>query len=239
MKKIWFLSGLLLLSLYSFAQVEELAEMTVHSPLFVAMDDGIAGNHLTLDEFIANEINTSQYFEEGVVEVLFTVNADGSVTNVKIKNSVSETNDDAVKGSIEKTSGNWKPGLVDGSPVAMEKRLYVNFIGPDGVSLVEQAKGYMNDGVRLYYSALHTTERFDLRDEKAIKKANRKYNRALYCLKEAKKYRPQEASIPFWQACIYEKKGDSYNYNEKLEEFNEMTIVQKEHDYESIDVALK
>ncbi len=239
MKRIWFLTGLLIFSLYTFAQVEELEEMTVHSPLFIAMEDGGLANYKSLDEFIVNEINATQYLDEGVVEVLFTVNADGSVSDIKIENSVSESNDDAVKSSIKKTSGNWKPGLVDGLPVAMEKRIYVNFIGPDGVSLVEQARAFMHDGMRLYYSALNTSGRFDLSKEKAIKKANRKYNRALYCFEEAKRYRPQEASIPFWQACIYENKGDSYNYKEKLEEFNEMTVIQKVHDFENVDIALK
>ncbi len=58
-------------------------------------------------------------------------------------------------------------------------------------------------------------------------------------LEEAKRCCPQEVSIPFWQACIYEKTGNNGMYLEKFNEFNEKTMAQNNHDFDFVDVAMK
>ncbi len=238
MKKIGILVVVFALSLCGFAQVNDLLETTVHSPLFEG-EKGNVNESLSLNDFIVDELKDQVFITEGVVEILFTVNADGSVSDIAIKNSVSKTEDNAVINCIEKTSGKWLPGEVDGVPVAMEKRLYVNFLDLDNVSLQEQARDYLGKGLKNYFDALNTEKRFDLDKDRAEKKANRKYNTALLYFNEAHRCCPQEISIPFWQACIYEKTGNDGMYIEKFNEFNEKTIARNNHAYEFVSIATK
>ncbi len=238
MKKIGIFVVVFALSLSGIAQVNELSETTVHSPLFKAGEEN-ASEGLSLNAFIVDELKNQAFYTEGVVEVLFTVNADGSVSGIDIKNSVSEIEDKAVINSIKKTSGKWLPGQVDGMPVAMEKRVYVTFSDLDNVPLDEQARDFVGKGLKNYFEALNTEKRFDLTRQRAEKKANRKYNTALMYFNEAHRCHPQEISIPFWQACIYEKTGKNGMYLEKMNEFNEKSIVQNNQAIEFVSIAMK
>jgi len=225
MKKIGLLTGMLLMAVMTFAQVRELSETKVESPKFVGSDatkDLNSNGKSAICNYLQNNLQQNNNFAEGVVEVLFTINSDGSVSNIIVENSVAMENDAAVTNCIKKTSGLWSPGMVNGNPVAMEKKVFVNFINPNSKSLEELAQESLELGLKKYQSAVTVKENLNLSEATANKRAERRIKTAISLMNEAHKYQPGEPSIVFWQACAYEKAGNEIKRAEKFNEFMEM-----------------
>ncbi len=239
MKKIELLFGLLIISIFSFAQNKQLLETTVTPPVFVGVEDyNYDENSSKIHQFVNSNIENT-VLQNGVVVVLFTIEKNGSVSNIDVLNSVSHTNDNAVVTCIEKTSGFWNPGHVDGQPVAMEKEIHVNFTDPSMPSLEEMAIYNLERGLKQYQKVEFINHKFNLTQKQMDEKSSRKLEKAIRCLEMANKYQPQEPSIIFWQARVYEKAGYEMESLEKQNRFNEMVSSSYVASTEEIDISIK
>ncbi len=241
MKKFGLLTGLLLVVGLTFAQVTELKETTVEPPKFIGqqiIDTNEEMKSSPICYYLKNNLQTQDYTEEGVVNVLFTINPDGTLSNFTIKNSVDATNDNAVLNCLKSTSGLWQAGQVNGTPVEMEKEIYVHFVNPGTTSLEELAQENIMAAITKFENAKNIKNSVKLSSDKANRKASRKLHSALYYLDEATKYQPEEASIIFWQACTYDELGDEINKTEKLSRFMDMVDLQYQAQVESVSIFL-
>ncbi len=242
MKKIGLLFGLLFMVSLTFAQVTQLKETTVESPKFIGqqIDYDYEGD-LTASpicHYLKNNLKNENYLDEGIVTVLFTINADGTLSDFNITNSVSSNNDNAVLNCIKSTSGLWQAGKVDGKPVEMQKEIYVHFVNPSTKSLETLAQDNILSAIKKIESAKTTRRSVNLSAKKANRKADNKLYSALFYLNEANKYQPEEPSVVFWQACAYEELGDEINKTEKLNQFLELTDLQYQAQIESVNILL-
>ncbi|MCW3789075.1 energy transducer TonB [Plebeiibacterium sediminum] len=241
MEKLGLLTGLLLVAGLTFAQVTKLEETTVEPPKFVGqqiMDSDEEMTSSPICYYLKNNLQSQNYSEEGVVTVLFTINPDGTLSNFTVKNSVDATNDNAVLNCLKSTSGLWQAGRVNGTPVEMEKEIYVHFVNPSTTSLEELAQENIMAAINKVETAKNVKNSIRLSAEKANKKATRKLHSALYYLDEATKYQPEEASIIFWQACAYDELGNEIRRAEKLNQFMEMVDLQYQAQVESVSIFL-
>ncbi len=62
---------------------------------------------------------------EGTEVVQFVINTDGSLSDIKVVNSVSASADKAIKRVLQSTDYMWIPGKNNGVPVAMEKEIAI------------------------------------------------------------------------------------------------------------------
>ena len=240
MKKIALLTGLLLSAVITFAQVKELSETTVESPKYIGQQDANAINSSESSP-ICSYLKSSlinNNFEEGVVIILFTINADGTLSDFNVKNSVSKGSDQKVINCLKSTSGLWNPGRVNGTPVEMQKEIHVRFVDPSGNSLEELAQNNIESAVKQFESAKAIKNNVSLTSVKADKKSTRKLQSALAYLKEASKYQPNEPSVVFWEACTYEELGNEMRKAEKLNRFMEMVDPKYQAGLESVDIHL-
>ncbi len=236
MRKISLIVSLLFLSIVTFGQVHQLKETLVTPPQFMGAentnyDSNTSKFNQFADKYVENDLTSN-----GVVVVLFTINKDGSVSDINLLNSVSNSTNNAVINCIEKSSGLWTPGKVNGNPVAMEKEIHFRFSDPSGPSLEEMANSNLEKGLKNYQLGLYISEKFHLTQEQAEKKSCKKFNRAIKYLEIANKYQPQEPSIIFWQACVYEKTGNEMMSIEKKNRFDEMSDMNYMASIELIDI---
>ncbi|TLX76940.1 hypothetical protein E9993_04450 [Labilibacter sediminis] len=241
MKKLGFISGLIFLTLACFAQYEvELTETVVQPPNF-----NYEGT-LDSDEFkspicqyLHENLSNQNFYDNGVVIVLFTVKSDGTLTDFQLENSVSNSTDNAVIRSIESTSGMWNPGIVNGSAVDMQKALMVKFIDPENGTLEDLAQNNLEIAIRKYHKCIAIQNSLFLTAEKADRKIQRKLASALRVLDNANQYQPNEPAIVFWQARVYEQAGQEMMKNQKLDEFKNLVNFNYSALNETIEIVLK
>ncbi len=241
MKKIGLLFGLLLMAGLTFAQVKELKETTVEPPKFVAQQISDSANDPTTSpicNYLKENLDNVNYLDEGVVTILFSINADGTLSDFNITNSVSNANDHAVLNCLKNTSGLWQAGKVNGKPVQMQKEIFVHFVNDPNQSLEAMAQENITNAVKKIESARTIKSSVNFTTAKATRKSERRLQSALFYLNEANKYQPEEPSIVFWQACTYEELGNEIKKVEKLNKFMEMTDLQYQAQVESISISL-
>ncbi len=239
MRKTSLLISLLFLTIGVLAQQHQLKETLVTPPQFNGVENtNYNSNSSMLNQFVNNNIQNN-LFDHGVVVVLFTINENGSVSNITVTNPVSDVTNNAVVECVKKSTGLWTPGKVDGKPVAMEKEIHVQFTDPTGSSLEEMANQNLVRGLKNYQLAMYLKHKFTLTQEQAESKSAKKINRAINYLDIANKYQPQEASIVFWQACIYKQAGDEIKSIEKMNRFNELTNANYMASTETIRISTK
>ncbi len=219
-KLLLFMIGLVLWSTGVFAQNEEMLEHTVVPPKFMGTEDiDVSEPQLSLSNFVNNELSLYNELDEGVVIVLFTVDAKGNLSNLKVEHSTSEYNSAAVKDILMNSKGMWKSGSVNDAPVAMEKEITVKFQNPENGSLEEIARDYMSTGIKKYYKVASIESNAFLSSKKIEKKVNRKLKTAITNLNLAYDYAPRDIGIIFWQCKAYQKIGDEMNFNTKFNEY--------------------
>lgn len=105
-------------------------EVTVTPPSFTMTKYSTKVDNI-LNEYLMNKMTypycskKSRY--QGTEVVLFTVTAEGNVTDFKVINSVCHAIDDAIVNAIKSTNGMWKPGRNNNVPVSMTKEVSVAF----------------------------------------------------------------------------------------------------------------
>ncbi len=242
MKKFGFLFGMLLMAGVTFAQITQLKETTVESPKFIGQQIGFDSESdqgsSPICYYLKNNLKEQDYLDEGIVTVLFTINPDGTLSDFSITNSVSTTNDNAVLNCIKSTSGLWKAGKVNGESVEMQKEIYVHFVNPLTKSFETLAQDNILYAIKKIEKAKNIKSSVLYSANKADKKADKKLHSALFYLNEANKYKPEEPSVLFWQACAYEELGDEINKTEKLNQFLELTDLQYQAQIESVNILL-
>ncbi|GEM_PF-6415135 len=142
---------------------------------------------------------------EGYVGVVFTINPDGSLSNFIVSNKVTSSLDEAVVNCIKKTEGKWQPGLVNGIPSPMERRVYVKFDIPGNDSFEELAKDRYFNSIKYFSKAMYLKDNRLITQEKRDKKSTKYFNRSLKQLNMAAKYSPNNYSIAHWKAKNYEQ----------------------------------
>lgn len=138
MKTKLFFAGCLLIATIASGQNETVisskntGEITVTPPSFnetkISME---ADNNSLLNQYLTKNIQYPAQAKncsyQGTEVVQFTVTADGKVTDFKVINSVCPIIDDEVVSVLKSTSGMWKPGSNNGTPVAMTKEVSFAF----------------------------------------------------------------------------------------------------------------
>lgn len=225
MKRAYFLIGSLMAAISLSGQGVELDEMVVESPrLEIASKDGSihqyasnkAAVYAHIQSKLSNPENINKIDNDGVVVVRFTVEADGTLNNYEVLNSISNQMDNCVITCLQETSGQWKAGKVNGTAMPMESKVYVRFVNPDQNNQLEMSRNSVATAVKKFNKG----ERFA--DKQVTKKANRNYQSCINELNTANKYTPEEYSVLFWQACAYEKLGDTANKDLKMEQLNKL-----------------
>ncbi len=219
-KLLLFVMGFVLYSTGIFAQNEDMLEHTVVPPKFMGTEDvELSEPQLSLSTYVSNELNYYTELDEGVVIVLFTVDAKGNLSNFNVEHSTSSYNTAAVKDILMTSNGMWKPGSVNDAPVAMEKEITVKFQNPENGSLDEIARGYMTTGIKKYFKVSGIESNAYLSKEKMDRKVNRKLKTSIANLNMAYDYAPRDIGVIFWQCKAYEKIGDEVNFNTKFNEY--------------------
>lgn len=192
----------LVFALGTFAQTEtdfDIAEISVSPPKFTGekyVQPIDVDPSKSITAYIAANIvypeRSIDQLREGTEVVQFIVNADGTVDNFTVVNSVSEEIDNAVIMALKETSGLWKPGTNNGVPTAMAKEVSLLFkIDEDNPSVI--VNNFLKKA-RHYFTAASESLFF----EKNTKKALRKYNRAF-------NYLPNDENILLMRGlCKYE-----------------------------------
>lgn len=107
---------------------DEIAEEPIH--VFVESMPEFPGGHKMFNKFVASNIIYPQTAQEigidGTVHIRFTVNKDGSITDVKVAKSVHPLLDNAAM-EVIKSMPKWKPGKQSGRPVRVSQVLPVKF----------------------------------------------------------------------------------------------------------------
>lgn len=205
----------------------ELDELVVESPRFRADND------MALIRKIQDSASIYDYFqayieypqkalnenEQGIVVVKFAVETDGTLNNIRLQNPVSAELDQCVMECLLSTSGKWVPGRVNGSPVAMESKIYIGFIIPHTKTLAEYAKIHYLEGLKHFYASYSEPFTHPI----ISKRDTRQFKRSLEQFNEASKFAPEKLAIVLMQACIYEKLGDFDNYQQKQKEYQELS----------------
>jgi hypothetical protein len=229
MKRVILLFGIMILALASMAQENYLLkEVKVRVPLY--NEQNLSKNYgpQSFNELIAMNLmeiqETSRLdFEEGTVIVDFTVHTDGTIDNFIIRNSVTNSTDHFVVGVLKRTSGDWIPGYNNGSAVVMQKRIVVCFNDLTTSSLEEKAISYLNAGIKQVLSSECHSKNIYISQDKREARTQRKLKNALVNFDQASRYTPNEISITFWQAKVYEKLGDNIMLDKKLMEFKNLS----------------
>jgi len=131
MKKYVFAIMMVCIVFVGFAQ-DKNAAMEVKSTISSGFDKcamypgGEKGVNTFIHKNIDYPIAAMKSGKEGDVTVRFTVNTDGSITNVKVVNGL-EPNIDAEAVKVVSKMKGWTPAMKDGKPVAMDYQINCNF----------------------------------------------------------------------------------------------------------------
>lgn len=241
MKRISLLTAALVITCLSFAQMTRLSETTVESPKFTGstsftIDEN--SNCSPICQYLGTQLENEFILDEGVVSVLFTINSDGSVSNLSIENSVSTQTDKAVASVISETSGMWQPGMVNGTPAEMQRKIFVSFYDPENGTPIEQGNASLQLAIKKYNAAIDAQQNISLSAERAEKKSTNRLNSALALLKTAERFLPSEPSVVFWQAKTHELNGDEMMKTQKLNEFSSLIDPNYQATIEVVGVPL-
>nr|WP_321453255.1 energy transducer TonB [uncultured Carboxylicivirga sp.] len=235
MKRMGLLVGLLLLTVSIMAQQEKIKqkfieETRVEAPVF-------EGHEMITDmnEFMVEELSFLSKVDangvEGIVSVQFTIEPDGSVVNPHVINSVSNMLDNAVLNAVKKSDKMWMAGKVNGEAITMDKTIYVKFDIPGNESHEKLARENLKLAVKRICMIESIEKDLFITEYKKDKKVNRKAKLAESFLCRAEKYSPDELSILFWQARLFELKGDMDRMNEKLNQYEELADANRFEEY--------
>ena len=234
MKKIVFILGLFLMGMVCLAQehqtIEEIEVMppSCKSELFKynAPPKGMVPFNFYMQDHLQQQAKIAD-FMNGKVILDFVVHEDGSLSDFAIRNSVSRTNDNAVIAAIKSTDGYWNPGLNNGTPTAMEKRIVISFYNSEIGSLLVQARRYLHVGIKKYYAAERWENSLFVSQKKQDRKVTRKLNTALANLNIANRLYGQAPSVLLYQHKVYKKLGDDIKAREKEMVLDELIAVNK------------
>jgi len=141
MKHLLFFSGLLLISISSYAQ--RMIDPLLPPPPIEAVEDVILiepeqmpefeGGEVGLRSFIAKNIRypetAAEANIEGTVYVQYLVLKDGTINNIKLLRGVIGAPDldkEALR-VVKLTNGKWKPGMQNGKPVNVRMNIPIRF----------------------------------------------------------------------------------------------------------------
>jgi len=231
MKKIGIIVFVALFTLSVTAQEERIKqkfilETIVEPPVFVGEMGSTENSQSLFISYLTKELNylteDNSLFEEGVVAVEFTVNADASITNLNVTNSVSRTIDQSVVDILSQTDNMWLPGRINGQASEMNKKVFVKFDAPGNPNHNQMAINYLNLAIKQYYAVNQIENNQFMAASKKVKKINRKCRTAEYHLISASKYKPDDLSITFWQARNYEQQGKVELMHQSLDKYLEL-----------------
>ena len=149
MKKVLLLAFYLLIAnINIFAQQEEIYEIVEELPEF-------PGGVVKMNEYLSNSIIYPEYAVnnniEGKVVLEFVVDIDGTITDIKIVQSVHESLDNEAS-RVVKSMPKWKPGKNDGKLVRVKYTLPIGFnltIKPEFNSDEERIEFFIRSNVDL------------------------------------------------------------------------------------------
>ncbi|MBK3518886.1 energy transducer TonB [Carboxylicivirga marina] len=226
MKKVNLVVVLLMLTVGVVAQEEMkqkfIEETRIEAPVFIGETKSENPASQNFTEHLQKELKyLSRYDyleEEGIVAVDFIVEADGSISNIMISNSVSQTFDEAVLKVVNQSKSMWRAGKINGVTSAMDKTVYVKFDIPGNASHNEIAIDYLDEATHRIVQVMNI-EGNNSNEAMADKKTKRKVNSAQKYLSMAEQYKPNDASITFWQAKVFELKGQNDLMRQHLDEY--------------------
>ena len=229
MRRVILFVGFVLLSVCVMAQEEMkqkfIKETKVMAPVFVG-NENLNDAKATFNQYLVNELDYLKedafVLDEGIVSVNFKIQADGSLTDAMVVNSVSRTLDRIVLKVVENSNHLWLPGEINGSPTEMDQTVYVKFDLEGNPSHLKMAQDNLLMAVKDIRSITSIKENAFIDANRKENKIHRKLNSAERSLRTAEKYRPDETSIVFWQARLYELQGEDELMNERLQKFNEL-----------------
>jgi TonB family protein len=235
MKKISLALVLMLLTSGIIAQEEAIKqkfieETRIEAPVFKGNLITEAAPQQSLNQYLQQQLSYLSNYDfisdEGIVSVEFTVESDGQVSNVFVTNSVNKLLDKAVLEAIEKSSKLWLAGKVNSIPNAMAKTVFVKFDIPGNVSHNQMAIDYMTKAVRQVY-AIENLQHLPLAMDKQTRKTSRKARFAESYLSKAERFKPNDLSITFWQAKVYELQGRNELMQQQLNKYLELVYYQQ------------
>lgn len=204
----------LFISLIILSQENEsilLDEVNVNPPVFQA--EKIESDYLTatnnLNQFISENIqypkSAIKNHQQGIVVVDFLINENGSISNIKVINSISPELDQEVVRLIGLTNNLWRPGNNNGTFIAMDKEIAVQFMIDYSLTDVykKQSEMYFISG----------TKKLFLKDNP--KAALKMFNMSM-------KYRPFDTAVLLGRYMCYLKLGLMEEAQSDLKRINDL-----------------
>ena len=168
----------------AFANAQSSTEVNVIPPTFKS------NNHSDFTEFISKYIDypeeSAKCGKQGTVVVKFKVDESGKIRDVNAVNLVCPKLYSAVTKALEKTSGKWSPGLINGIPTIMEEEISVVFKLHPSYDFVEMAKEYQRLGNKFLF------------DKRNPKKALKFFDKGITLLPD------QESILAMRSLCLFE-----------------------------------
>ncbi len=236
MKKISLALVLMLFSISIIAQEEEaikqkfIEETLIEAPVFGSHMDATEATQGTLNQYLQKELSylaQNEYFDnEGIVAVEFIIKSNGDVSNARISNSLSDVLDQAVLDAINNSSQLWRPGKINGAATDMEKTVFVKFDIPGNATHNQLAIDYLNRAVKQVYG-IEYLQQLPIAMDKQARKTSRKARYAESYLAKAEQYKPNDLSITFWQAKVYELQGRNELMHQQLDKYLELVHYQQ------------
>jgi hypothetical protein len=135
MKTILIFAISMLVTVFAFAQNQDVEEVKVTPPLFTGIQNAIQSEAESATTLIKNYLKDNINYpvkaklckREGTEVVQFTVTVKGKVTDFKIINSVCPEIDNEIVWALQNTNGMWLPGYNNGKPVDMTKEVTLAF----------------------------------------------------------------------------------------------------------------
>jgi TonB family protein len=141
MKRNLFFAINMLAAVFAFGQNQSLKEIEVKAPMFRSeFYDDINDFLLSGIEYPAEAFKAGY---EGTEVIRFVVAPNGTVTDFKVINSVTDAIDKEVIRVLKITNGMWIPRYENGEPVAMSKEVSVVFQISPSADFVAMAKSYL------------------------------------------------------------------------------------------------
>ena len=149
MKRNLFFMVSMLVAVFAFGQNQSLKEIEVKAPMFhSAFYDDINDFLLSGIEYPTEAVKAG---DEGTEVIQFVVTQNGTVTDFKVINSVSDVIDKEVIRILKITNGMWIPRYENGAPVAMNKEVSVVFQLNPSTDFVAMAKSYLEKANQMFF----------------------------------------------------------------------------------------
>jgi hypothetical protein len=237
MKKVSLFLASIMLALTAVGQQTEVKETVVEAPRLglsaasntQAITNKKAPIYAYLQSKLSDEKNIEKVTTDGVVVISFVVEPSGELSTYHVKHSVTNELDECVMACLKETSGQWLPGKVNGTPVAMESKIYVRFVIPGNPDHEQLSRSLTSKAVMKFGKG----QNFD--NAMALNKAQRQYKKSVNYLNAASKYTPDEYTIVFWQACAFEKLGNVSAKEQKMKELENLLAANPNH--EKVEMA--